>query len=322
MQRRFQIGRSENSRHTNKGFSVSKLLSRERDSSTIQAGSSNYVRSCLILSPLILLLCLWLYATIYIITSTDMSTSISLRGIRNRTKRMNRLIDVIRNRHQNNTSAVTVRDVKQMLERKQSVLISRNASVTITSSARGNLGPPSVLNQDPPGSDWLKDRWQAASDMHGSAIPGSHWVVLDFSAMFGSNEGAVYLTKLVLDWETAFASDYRIETRIDAPTSAGGLNDQWCILYDGGKASKVETSHQYPLVTNQEYGQSPGVKEKLPLHIIHTIDWEAESGSDVVMSDGECHALRYLRVFIRKSATGWGVSLWQVDAFGFETIKQ
>ena len=275
------------------------------------------LRSCLLLTPLISLFCIWLYATIYIISSTDLSTSISLRGVKNRSMHINRLVNVIRNLRRHNTTAT--------LTEKQSVLITRNTNITITSSARGNLGPPSVLNQDPPGHDWLKDRWQAGSDMHGSAIPGSHWVLFDFSKMFSDDKTVVYLTKVVLDWETAFASDYRIESRVDPFTSFGGLEDDWCVLYDGGKEierqkSNTGGSHPYPHLSIVEYGQSPGVKEKLPLHIIHTIDW-SENSSGVVIPSDRCHAMRYLRIFIRKSARGWGVSLWQVDAFGFDMAK-
>lgn len=207
---------------------------------------------------------------------------------------------------------------------QESILISRNASnvVSIASSARGNLGPPSVLNQDPPGDNWLEDRWQAASDMHGSAIPGSHWVVFQFTHLFD-------VTKLVLDWETAYSEDYRIETRVDPPTSSSTTTtkttngDVWCVLYDTKEMKIHDTapdSNHYPHLTHLEYGQSPGVKEKLPLHIIHSIDWESNNDavdpSLVYDSNAKCHSMRYLRIFIRKSAKGWGVSLWQVDIYG------
>ena len=309
MQRRALISSRSNGSNNTKGASATKL---QRSRSGFQNGHIK-IRSFLILTPLMSLICLWLYATIYILSSNDINTSISLRSLRNRTKHTNRLVDVLRGSQ--NNDAPKVNETKP-----KSILISRNANVTITSSARGNLGPPSVLNQDPPGTDWLKDRWQAASDMHGSAIPGSHWVILDISRMLSSTNEEVYLTKIVLDWETAFASDYRIETRIDPPTSPGGINDNWCVLYDGGKGNqpKHETNTRYPLVTNDEYGQSPGVKEKLPLHIIHTIDWSGNS-TDSDEFDERCHHTKYARIFIRKSARGWGVSLWQVDIYGFVT---
>jgi hypothetical protein len=197
-------------------------------------------------------------------------------------------------------------------------LLSRSDKVRITSSVRGNLGPASVLNQSPPGNDWIKDRWQAAGDMHGTAIKGEHWVMLDFT-----NLSEVYITKIVLDWETAYAKDYRIEGRTTPPpkNEMGNNDDGWCILYDG--KLEEDDKHDMSIVhrTVEEYGQSPGVKQKLPLHIVHTIEWtpkldEKEALTSTQGDDHNCHKVKYLRVFIRKPARGWGVSLWQVDVFG------
>ena len=196
-----------------------------------------------------------------------------------------------------------------------SKLISRSDKVRITSSVRGNLGPASVLNQSPPGKDWIKDRWQAAGDMHGTAIKGSHWVMLDFTDL-----SEVYITKIVLDWETAFAKDYRIEGRTTPPpkNEVGNMDDGWCILYDG--RLEEENKHDMSIVhrTVEEYGQSPGVKQKLPLHIIHTIKWTPKEKEASTRGNDyhDCHKIKYLRVFIRQPARGWGVSLWQVDVFG------
>lgn len=231
-------------------------------------------------------------------------------------------------------------------------LLSRNPKVILTTSTRGNLGPPTVLNQNPPGNDWIKDRWQAASDMHGTAIKGSHWVLLDFSQLVdeekdngndlvGDGRRGVQMTKIVLDWETAFATDYRVEGRMDRPLEHdSSLNevekDEWCLLYDGGNANNINQGNnelQRGIETQfheSSYGQSPGVKQKLPLHILHTIEWmtssldnneqtsEGNDGSDRDNS-GSCQtttAFRYLRIFIRKPARGWGVSLWEVDVYG------
>jgi len=102
---------------------------------------------------------------------------------------------------------------------------------------------------------------------------------------------------------------------------------EWCVLYDGA-LDDIDTVKIQPRRSVQENGQSPGVKQKLPLHIVHTIDWVeklddgAESGvnNDHGRKSKEvgksCHILRYLRIFIRKPARGWGVSLWEVDVFG------
>ena len=57
-------------------------------------------------------------------------------------------------------------------DQEQPTIVSRNARVQVSSDVRGNLGSSQVIVQDPPGVDWLKDRWQAASDMGGTAIKG------------------------------------------------------------------------------------------------------------------------------------------------------
>jgi hypothetical protein len=116
-------------------------------------------------------------------------------------------------------------------------------------------------------------------------------------------------------------------------------------LYDGatpdgdvGNDAAVDDRGIIVRRSTEEYGQSPGVKRKMPLHVVHTIDWttmtdardadarrektgnDVESGGGVVVDDddddGSCRHLRYLRVYIRRPARGWGVSLWQVDVFG------
>ena len=53
--------------------------------------------------------------------------------------------------------------------------LTRDPRVSAACSVRGNLGPCDVVIQGAPGSDWLKDRWQAASDMGGTAIKGRHY---------------------------------------------------------------------------------------------------------------------------------------------------
>jgi len=162
-------------------------------------------------------------------------------------------------------------------------IVSRQRTVKIEADVRGNLGPASVLNQDPPGTDWIKDRWQAASDMHGTAIKGAHWVIMEFASPITTNH-------IVLDWEAALSTDYRIEVNSKAN------DEEWTVLFDTNK--NTYDSH--------EYGQSPGVKTKTPLHIIHNIT----TPTDV--------SFTRLRIWIQSSAHGgWGVSLWQVDVYGW-----
>lgn len=108
------------------------------------------------------------------------------------------------------------------VSRSRPYLLSRSADVTASCDTRGNLGPCEVIIQSQPGSDWLKDRWQAASDMGGTAIPGHHWVLLDFKK-------PIMISKVLIDWETAYAKDYRLEARLETPAK----NElSWNVIYD------------------------------------------------------------------------------------------
>jgi hypothetical protein len=70
-------------------------------------------------------------------------------------------------------------------------------------SVRGNLASASAVTSAST-RDWLKDRWQAASDMNGTPIPGEHWVSIDLG-------GPHLAVSFVLDWETACADDYAVQ---------------------------------------------------------------------------------------------------------------
>ena len=85
------------------------------------------------------------------------------------------------------------------------MLLSEGA--TVTTSVRGNLGPASTIT-DSKNADWLRDRWQAAKDMTGKPIPGPQWVMIDLGRR-------AQLTRLVLDWETAYGKAYTIEVSED-----------------------------------------------------------------------------------------------------------
>lgn len=191
-------------------------------------------------------------------------------------------------------------------------LLSRNATIKVTSDVRGNLGPASVIIQDPPGTNWLKDRWQAASDMHGTAIAGSHWVILDF----GGLNMNIHPAKVVLDWESAHATEYRIEGgyyissgESENKEEDDASNVHWEVLFDANNPRHI------PHRSVAKSGQSPGVKFPMPLHIVHTLD--LYDCCYAYQRARTTQSYRYLRVFIIKPAKyGWGVSLWQVDVYG------
>ncbi|KAG7361674.1 carbohydrate binding protein [Nitzschia inconspicua] len=167
--------------------------------------------------------------------------------------------------------------------------------VTATADVRGNLGPASVVIQPVPGSHWLHDRWQAASNMHGQNIPGEHWILLEFHS-------PILVDSIRLDWETAYASDYRIEGSLERITDATSSDQVWTLFDSSNRADQAKR-------TEETTGQSPGVKQKMPLHVIHTIQSVSHNNNQ--------QPVRFLRLHILKSATGWGVSLWQFDVIGY-----
>ena len=105
---------------------------------------------------------------------------------------------------------------------------------------RGNLGECGVIFNR--GDDWLKDRWQAASDMGGTAIPGPHKVDIDLGR-------DVRVCSVEIDWETAYAEDYTI--------AADGVR-----VFDGAAPGASRRARMS--------GKSPGVKGR-PLHVVHDV---------------------------------------------------
>lgn len=171
--------------------------------------------------------------------------------------------------------------------------LSRSDKVTVMADVRGNLGPASVVIQRHPGKDWIHDRWQAASDMHGKNIPGTHWIMLDFGT-------EVVVDRIVLDWEAAYSDQYRLEGSLEPISTESPAAEKVWTLFDGTDPSQKSSR------SVEEVGQSPGVKMKTPLHVVHKL-YPLQTRKP----------LRYLRLYILTSAMGWGVSLWQFDVFGF-----
>jgi hypothetical protein len=170
-------------------------------------------------------------------------------------------------------------------------LLSLPTSTVATADVRGNLGPADVVLQVN-GTDWLHDRWQAASDMHGTAIRGSHWLRLDFGR-------AVRLHHVVLDWETAYAEDYRLQGR-----RAGSSSNETILLFDAQHTADQSRR------TSHSHGQSPGVQQTLPLHVIHRISLSPAATAA---------AVDQVELWIRKPFhEAWGVSLWEFQVHGYE----
>ena len=312
----------------------------------VSGGRRTRARIALLLSPPLFLIGVWMRVAFRLLTTSDIDTH-SRSSPSSSHDPATVVVVVVHDAARAAGRPSTIDERPRVVVERKRRLISRDPGVIVTSSTRGNLGPPSVLNQDPPGEDWLGDRWQAASDMGGTAIPGRHWILVDFSSSSSSSSSSVFVSKIVLDWETAYAEDYRVEGRLDppprrpppsggkggAPRHHGGSDDDgvdggWCTLYDGvtplddvvKNDAAIDNRGAAVRRTTEEYGQSPGVKRKMPLHVVHTIDWTTTAEArDEDVGDGHCRRLRYLRVYIRRPARGWGVSLWQVDVFGVVT---
>lgn len=178
--------------------------------------------------------------------------------------------------------------------------------VVATSDVRGNLGPVSVVIQAEPGTDWIHDRWQAASNMHGKQIPGEHWIQLEFQ------NTTVVADRIVLDWETAYADQYVLEASLEPITNEKSQKSDIWVLFDGRKKNDV-----HAMLSVSESGRSPGVKEPMPLHVVHEIQLNGNAKNDNTNNPKRHRPFRFLRLHILKSKTGWGVSLWQLDVYGF-----
>ena len=209
------------------------------------------------------------------------------------------------------------------------VLLSLPNTTDIKTDVRGNLGPPEVMLRG--GTDWIKDRWQAASDMHGTAIKGHHEVLLSFHT-------PVQVDSIVLDWEAAFSKDYLIEGATNSNSASDSSNNNnknnagqqkeeshknlaWFAMHDSNRQedapSAQYTNDNFVLVSTEKLGKSPGVKFETPLHIVHTISRPVSAGGTIFTPTTNPPTVQYLRFTIRSSAMGWGVSLWRIKVFGW-----
>jgi hypothetical protein len=173
-------------------------------------------------------------------------------------------------------------------------LLSRDQGVRAFASAPGNLGPPSaVLSASV--DDWLKDRWQMARDLTGASLPVPQWIAIDLGER--SSDGCS-LTRLLLDWETAYANHYRIETAsYNAPLDASHnpLADSWHTVIDETAGSLVQWNSQ----SDKHYVHERLLTADLDPHRVQYL-----------------HHIRYIRIFITGNATPWGSSLWRIEVYG------
>eukprot|EP01013_Petalomonas_cantuscygni_P022763 TRINITY_DN44080_c0_g1_i1.p1 TRINITY_DN44080_c0_g1~~TRINITY_DN44080_c0_g1_i1.p1 ORF type:complete len:285 (-),score=16.56 TRINITY_DN44080_c0_g1_i1:165-1019(-) len=158
-----------------------------------------------------------------------------------------------------------------------------------SSDVRGNLGAASVVT-DPSTKDWLRDRWQAASNMHGKPIPGPHWVAIDLMR-------PVLAERFVLDWDTAFASEYVV---VGATIARG----PWHSLASGRDAQPVLPTKRH--------------------HVVHALSAKPQTADSRVVDlnrNASGRPVRFVRVDIARPATRWGASLWRFEVWGQEATS-
>lgn len=152
-------------------------------------------------------------------------------------------------------------------------------------SVGGNLGPASVVLSESV-ADWLADRWQIAGDMSGSPLPVPQWIAIHF--MQGDDQPARFcVDHLLLDWETAFASEYTLEL-LDGTSDAPGSAGAWHTIFfeHAGRGG-------------------PG------LHNNHTIT----AGQLKSSIDSDLCGTA-IRLTILCNGTQWGSSLWRFLVYG------
>lgn len=167
-------------------------------------------------------------------------------------------------------------------------LLTQEAEVEVLASVRGNLGPPSAV-LSPQVQDWLKHRWQAASDMGGTPIPGPHWL------QFQLSRTAVRISRVLIDYEAAFSEDYFVSVWC-------GASEKWQVIFDTAAVS----DHKKHFVKKS----SPSKHHVI--HDIEIVDVGAHSSSLGKFPP----SFDIVRLDIRRPATRFGTSVWRFEAYG------
>ena len=153
-------------------------------------------------------------------------------------------------------------------------------SIKVTSSAIGNLSPPSSV-LSPSISDWLTDRWQAASDMSGTPIPGPHFLSLSFPS-----KRITSIKSVTLDFETAHCDDYTVSLL------SSSNPERTVEIYSSLKSKTLKRLRSHQHVTD-----------------VFDVNWDGVA-DDIVGSYDT------IRIGFLKPATRWGISVWRVVAEG------
>eukprot|EP00040_Diaphanoeca_grandis_P019038 m.100270 g.100270 ORF g.100270 m.100270 type:complete len:270 (-) comp27231_c0_seq3:226-1035(-) len=170
----------------------------------------------------------------------------------------------------------------------------RLEAVSATASNRGNLGLADVVLSSKV-DDWLKDRWQATptGNMAGVPLKLPQWICIALKSP------ASTLSKVVVDFETGFADEYRIEV-------AATPDDHWWPVV---LVSPSESSGAKHVRGQAGVGAAMTTKE-WKQHVEHTIVIE-QGAADIALP-----LFKYVRVVFTHLGTSWGVSVWRFEVSG------
>ena len=181
---------------------------------------------------------------------------------------------------------------------KRSDVGSRSITVLSTgrpaaSDVRGNLGPASVITAAKSATEnWLTDRWQAASDMGGTPIPGAHWIEVDLQRL-------CFLDSILIDWEEAYSAHWQIKgQRTDGKCSNA---EDWTLL-----------------ARSKDAVQKPGGK---PKHVVQTVRIRDNHYGTGQPEDCSAPYFDKVRLYIAKPSTRFGSSIWRLEVMGSEALE-
>ena len=164
------------------------------------------------------------------------------------------------------------------------LLTARPDSICVTASDAGDSDDMRAEKVLQGGTEYYKDRWVVSRNR----IGGSLWLRLDFL------EEPVFITRVVVDWECAYATDYKWQVR----TNQG---DEWRTVHRSPDPNNVRVE----TLGRKSAERFSGV---VPLHYVHTIQMPAQRQST-----------RSLGLSVHKPATAdWGVSVWQIKVYGYK----
>ena len=187
-------------------------------------------------------------------------------------------------------SVITASDEKEVQGRPKPNGKARNllSGKSVTSDVKGNLGPPSVVTNENI-ADWLKDRWQAASDMGGTPIPGPHYLQIDLGEL-------CRIESIFIDFETAYSKYWTLYGRRSDNICPKHKN--WVQLAQGtsGKPAK-------------------GIMKQHVHQTVPVVDLSTGDGGE-----NDCDAPNYteVKLVILRPSTRFGTSIWRLHINGIE----